>query len=126
VHPQISLDGTPEKFYEVQFTMKLGKKNAQVPGCLNDLLDERLLFPKIRLQIKNVLGTTTSGPRCTFTPRSILRLLALHYQPIFPQAPLKKDLFHSLWLTWKVVVIRREAHCLRGFLTIYHVPSISE
>ena len=104
--------------------MELWKENAQVSSSFDDLLNKWLLFLKIGLQVKDVLCTAVCGPRFTSTPRTILCLLALHHQPIFPQSSFKKNLFHPLQLAREFRVIHRKAHQLLGLLSIFHIPPI--
>ena len=92
--------------------MELRKEDAQVPSSLNDFLNERLLVLEIGLEIQDVPCAALSSASFAFTSGAILHPFTLHYQPIFPQASLKENLFHPLQLAREFGVIHGKAHWL--------------
>jgi len=65
-----SLHHTPKELNEVQFTVKLEKKDAKMACHLNDFLDHWLLCLKVWLMLENVCGTASC---CTLWMYKILR-----------------------------------------------------
>ncbi len=87
---KIPLHGTPKVLYEVKFTVILWEKLAQMSGCLDGLLNKRVLLFEVRLLCKN------GG--CT----ACLRRASL-------QAAFTARAASSFSFSWIV-------NCLRGFL----------
>ena len=77
---------TPKELNEVELTMKFGKENAEMASCLNDFLNERLLFLKVRLKFEYLLAATCHTVWITFLAlstkildiESLLKYLSCH------------------------------------------------
>jgi len=63
---------SPKELNEIEFAVILGKHYAKVTSSLKCFMHKRLLFHKVRLQIKNALGTAISCIQIT------IGFLALH------------------------------------------------
>jgi hypothetical protein len=103
---KVFLDSTPIKLNEIQLTVKLWQKNAQVAGCFNYFLHERFLLLEIWLKLKNLLATTNI--QCAF--------LAFASQMIWEKAMLFENGFYalcSIWICWMIGRVNHQLHDLR-------------